>query len=92
MNIEITPIPGSSESLKETLTRDLKGILGKADHLLKDASHTVGEELSATRHVIAEKACTAANATHEYVRGNPWKVAGVAAAIGVFIGTLISRR
>lgn len=92
MSTDITTTPGSNESSKESLVRDLKGIVGKADHLLKDAGHTVAEEFSATRHAMSEKACGAANATHEYVRANPWKIAGIAAAAGVFIGALISRR
>lgn len=92
MSTDITTTPGSNESSKDCLVRDLKGIVGKADHLLKDAGHTVAEEFSATRHAMSEKACGAANATHEYVRANPWKIAGIAAAAGVFIGALISRR
>jgi len=92
MTTEIITTPGSTETPKEMLVRDFKGIVGKDDHLLKDASHSVAEELSATRHAMSEKACSAATATHEYVRGNPWKIVGMAAAAGVFIGTLISRR
>lgn len=89
MSTEIISPPGSTEIPKESM---FKGIVGKADHLLKDASHSVAEEFSATRHAVSEKACGAANLTHEYVRANPWKVAGIAAAAGVFIGALISRR
>jgi len=92
MTTDISTIPGTTENSKETLTREFKGILGKADHLLKDAGHSVAEELSATRHAIAENACGAANATDAYVRANPWKIVGIAAAAGAFIGALISRR
>ena len=92
MTTEAITTPGTTESPKETLATDFKRIIGKADHLLKDASHSVTDELAATRHAISEKACSAANATHEYVRGNPWKIVGIAAAVGVFIGALISRR
>ncbi|MBU1363148.1 MAG: DUF883 family protein [Gammaproteobacteria bacterium] len=92
MKTEQSTVPGSTEGLKETLARDLKGIVGKADHLLKDAGHTVAEEYSATRHAIAQNACGAANATDAYVRANPWKIIGIAAAAGAFIGALISRR
>ncbi len=92
MTTELSTIPGTTESLKETLTRDLKGIVGKADHLLKDAGHTVADEFSATRHAIAENACAATTATDAYVRANPWKIIGIAAATGAFIGALISRR
>ena len=92
MTTEAITSPGITEPPKETFASDLKRMVGKADHLLKDASHSVTDELSATRHAISEKACSAANATHEYVRGNPWKIVGIAAAVGVFIGALISRR
>lgn len=92
MTIEISTAPGSTESMKDTLVRDFKGIVGKADDLLKDTTQSVSEELSATRRAMSDKACSAANATQEYARGNPWKIAGVAAAIGLFIGALISRR
>lgn len=92
MNTDITTSPGPTESPRENLVRDLKGVVGKADHLLKDAGHAVADEFSATRHALSEKACNAATASHDYVRANPWKIVGVAAAVGVFIGALISRR
>jgi ElaB/YqjD/DUF883 family membrane-anchored ribosome-binding protein len=78
--------------MKDALVSDIKGIVGKADHLLKDAGHTVSEEFSATRHAIADKACSAASSTQEYVRENPWRIVGIAAAAGIFLGALISRR
>jgi ElaB/YqjD/DUF883 family membrane-anchored ribosome-binding protein len=92
MSTEITTSPEPTESTKDAFVRDLKGIVGKADHLLKDARHSAAEELSATGQAISETACSAANATHAYVRSNPWKIVGMAAAAGVFIGALISRR
>lgn len=92
MTTDTITTAGPTESTKDTLVRDIKGIVGKADHLLKDAGHTVSEELSATRHAISEKACGAANATDAYVHANPWKIVGIAATVGAFIGALISRR
>jgi len=92
MATEIITTPGSTEGLKETLVSDIKGIVGKADHLLKDASHSVAGEFSAVRHAVSDKACCAATATNDYVHGNPWKFVGMAAAAGIFIGALISRR
>jgi ElaB/YqjD/DUF883 family membrane-anchored ribosome-binding protein len=91
MTTEINAIPGTTTSSAEALTRDFKGVLGKAEHLLKDAGHVVAEDLSATRHAMSDAACKAASATHHYVRGNPWKIVGMAAAAGIFIGALIRR-
>jgi ElaB/YqjD/DUF883 family membrane-anchored ribosome-binding protein len=39
-----------------------------------------------------DRAKVAARATDEYVRDNPWQALGVAAAVGVLIGLLMSRR
>lgn len=41
---------------------------------------------------LIAKTKEAAKATDEYVHENPWKAVGLAAAVGVVIGLLISRR
>ena len=92
MTTELTTSPGSTAGTKETLVRDIKGIVGKADDLLKEAGHSVAGEFAATRQVIAKNACRAANATDQYARDNPWKIAGLAAFAGLVIGALLSRR
>lgn len=92
MTKEISSIPGMIENSKEAVTQDFREIIGKADHLLKGATHSVTEELSATRHAISEMAGNAANATHQYVHSNPWRIVGIAALAGVLVGALISRR
>ena len=39
-----------------------------------------------------DRAKATARATDEYVRDNPWQALGVAAAVGVLVGLLMSRR
>jgi ElaB/YqjD/DUF883 family membrane-anchored ribosome-binding protein len=92
MTTEFSSSPGQIEGPKETLASNLKGIAAKADDLIKKAGHTVAEEFAATRSIVSEKACGAASSTDAYVRGNPWKIVGVAAAAGLIIGGLLSRR
>ena len=41
---------------------------------------------------LLDKAKAVAKETDTYVHDNPWKAAGIAAAVGVLIGALISRR
>jgi len=48
--------------------------------------------LADARSAVTDKARVAADATQEYVTENPWKVVGVAAAAGLLIGVLLSRR
>ncbi|NJA87948.1 DUF883 family protein [Rhodocyclus tenuis] len=48
--------------------------------------------LDEARHAVVHKTRHAAAATQEFVVDNPWTVLGVAAAAGVVIGALLSRR
>lgn len=48
--------------------------------------------LDEARIAVAERARLAADATHEYVSENPWRVLGLSAALGVIVGILLSRR
>lgn len=48
--------------------------------------------LDGARTAVAERASGAADATHDYVVGNPWKVLAVVMAAGLLIGAFFSRR
>jgi ElaB/YqjD/DUF883 family membrane-anchored ribosome-binding protein len=110
MTTELTTSHGPFEATKEALVKDLKGVVGDADELLKEVTHSTTEQLAAARTKIEAKLCEArsglhdariavtekaryaAGATDEYVRDNPWKLLAVAAAAGVVIGFVLSRR
>lgn len=110
MTTELTRGHGPFEGTKEALVKDLKGVVGDADELLKEVTHSTTEQLAAARTRIEAKLCEArsglhdarvavtqkaryaASATDEYARDNPWKLLAVAAAAGVVIGFLLSRR
>ena len=49
-------------------------------------------KLSEAERALLDKTKEAARATDEYVHEHPWHAVGVAAAIGVVLGMLISRR
>ena len=48
--------------------------------------------LDDARTAVTDKAKVVAHTTQEYVLDNPWKVLGIAAAVGLMIGVVISRR
>lgn len=48
--------------------------------------------LADAKDAAIEKSRAAAKATDVYVHENPWKAAGIAAAVGVLVGALIARR
>ncbi|HRH14109.1 MAG TPA: hypothetical protein PK225_07130 [Azonexus sp.] len=92
MTTELTTRQGPTMATKDSLTRDLRRLVGRADDLLKETGHAVAGEFAATRQAISQNACRAASATGEYTRENPWKVVGLAALAGLVIGALLSRR
>ena len=60
----------------------------KIELRLRDAK----ERLADAEVAVCDKAKAAALATDDFVRERPWQAVGVAAAIGLAIGVLISRR
>ena len=53
---------------------------------------TAKVKLTDAERALLEKSKLAAKAADEYVRENPWQAVGVAAAVGLVLGVLISRR
>ncbi len=60
----------------------------RAEETLKAAK----VRLADAQEALVDKAKVAAKEADDYVHENPWKTAGIAAAIGVLIGALITRR
>ncbi|MFZ2269250.1 MAG: hypothetical protein WAV95_16865 [Azonexus sp.] len=83
---------GPAEGRKETLINEFKGMVGNASKLLHEAGHTVSEEIAGTRTAVASGARCVSNATDQYVHKNPWAIVGFAAAAGLIIGAVLSRR
>lgn len=103
MTTEMTAGNGALVGAKDALVRDLKGVVGDADALIKevavstahglaDARTKVGERLSEVRIAVTDRAKGIADVTQVFVKENPWKVLGGAAAVGIIIGFLLSRR
>jgi len=53
---------------------------------------TAKVKLTEAERALLEKSKLAAKATDDYVRQNPWQAVGIAAAAGLVLGVLISRR
>ena len=59
---------------------------------MEESVRTAKVKLSQAQDVMVDRAKAAAQATDHYVHAHPWKAVGFAAAIGVILGMLISRR
>jgi len=59
---------------------------------MEDSVRTAKVKLAQAQDVMVDRAKVAAQATDDYVHAHPWKAVGFAAAIGVILGMLSSRR
>jgi ElaB/YqjD/DUF883 family membrane-anchored ribosome-binding protein len=66
----------------------ISAVRARAEESLRSAK----DRLADAQIALVDKAKVAAKETDEYVHENPWKTAGIAAAIGVLLGALITRR
>ena len=59
---------------------------------VQESIDTAKHKLADLGEVGVDKAKAAARATDDFVHDNPWQAVGIAAAAGVVLGLLISRR
>jgi len=71
--------------------RSQRGRLRSA-HPLDDTLRTAKSDLRKLEDSIIAHSREAADTVNVYVQDNPWRAVGIGAAIGLVIGTLISRR
>lgn len=67
---------------------ELKRIKEKADSMIKDARVRITE----TGERLVEQTKDAAQQANNYLHDKPWNGIGIAAAVGVVLGVLLSRR
>lgn len=60
----------------------------RAEATVKAARKRMGD----LQEDVIEQTKEAAEQAEEYVRSNPWQAVGIAAAVGVIIGLMLSRR
>jgi len=96
MENELNAAADTFQNNKERMGRDIGGMVNDAKELLRNygGKHidTARESLTQAQGVVSDAAKQYADVTDEYVRGNPWKALGIAAATGVLVGILLSRR
>ena len=58
----------------------------------RDSIKAAKQKVSEMEHSIVDQAKEATKAADDYVREHPWTAVGIAAAVGVVVGVLLSRR
>ena len=77
----------------------LRATASQAGEKISAAREKVQDSLDRARaglgnieEVVIDTGMQAARATDDYVQANPWRAVGIAAAVGLVIGLLISKR
>jgi ElaB/YqjD/DUF883 family membrane-anchored ribosome-binding protein len=80
----------------EELLRATAGQMGEkaviARERIQESLRVAKDKLARAEDVVIDKTKAAARATDDYVHDHPWGAVGIAAAVGLVIGMLISRR
>lgn len=96
MENQMSAATDTLQSSKEKIARDVGGMVNQASDLIKDYGNrrldSARETFNQAQTVVTDRAKQYADVTDEYVRANPWQALGIAAAAGVLVGMLITRR
>jgi ElaB/YqjD/DUF883 family membrane-anchored ribosome-binding protein len=80
----------------EELLRATAGQMGEkavvARERIQESLRVAKDKLARAEEVMLDKTKAAARATDDYVHDHPWSAVGIAGAIGLVVGMLISRR
>lgn len=80
----------------EELLRATAGQMGEkavvARERIQESLRVAKDKMARAEEVVIDKTKAAARATDDYVHDHPWSAVGIAGAVGLVIGMLISRR
>jgi ElaB/YqjD/DUF883 family membrane-anchored ribosome-binding protein len=80
----------------EELLRATAGQMGEkavvARERIQESLRVAKDKLARAEEAVIDKTKAAARATDDYVHDHPWGAVGIAAAVGLVVGMLISRR
>lgn len=99
MESDVMKSPEGLQRRTDKVARSIEGTAADAGEMMRDVGNRVGAKMQNARQsltqaqtAVTDGARQAAEFTDEYVRMNPWKSLGIAAAAGLLIGILMARR
>jgi ElaB/YqjD/DUF883 family membrane-anchored ribosome-binding protein len=99
MESDVMKSPEGLQRRTDKMARSIEGTAAEAGEMVRDAGNRIGAKMQNARQsltqaqtAVSDGARQAAEFTDEYVRMNPWKSLGIAAAAGLLIGILMARR
>lgn len=88
---DIKVVVADTEELLKATVSDTSERMKALRPKLEESLRTAKAQLVEAEQAAIQKAKAAAAATDRYAHENPWKTAGIAAAIGVLVGVVIGR-
>ena len=99
MESDVMKSPEGLQRRSDKVARSIEGTAADAGEMVRDVGNRLGAKMQNARQsltqaqtAVTDSAKQAAEFTDEYVRMNPWKSLGIAAAAGLLIGILMARR
>jgi ElaB/YqjD/DUF883 family membrane-anchored ribosome-binding protein len=89
---DLKAVIGDAEELLRATANAAGDRAATARARMEDSIRAAQEKVTQAQNAVVDQAKAAATATDDYVHAHPWKAVGFAAAIGVILGMLISRR
>lgn len=89
---DLTTVVRDAESLLRATATQTGEKLNEARVRAEESVRQAKTRLAAVEKEALERARVLAGEADEYVRGNPWQAVGIAAATGLVLGLLLSRR
>ena len=89
---DLQAVVRDTENLLKATAGDASERAAKARAHAEESLHKARARMSELERDLAARTREAAHKTNAYVHDNPWPSIGVAAAVGLLVGLLISRR
>ncbi len=89
---DIQNVVSDAQDLLKTVQEQGSDKIGEMRAKVQGQIDAARQTLAELQQNVQDGAKVAMNTTDEYVRANPWRAVGIAAAAGAIIGFLASRR
>jgi ElaB/YqjD/DUF883 family membrane-anchored ribosome-binding protein len=89
---DVQNVVTEAQELLQTVKDEGSSKLNEMRSRVASQYDTAREKLGEIQTQVTDGAKVAITTTDSYVRGNPWRAVGIAAAVGALIGFLASRR
>jgi ElaB/YqjD/DUF883 family membrane-anchored ribosome-binding protein len=89
---DLRNVVADAEALLAATAHDASDRAREARSRTSDSLEQARKRLEDLESEIKARATAAADEADAFVRGNPWRAVGIAAAVGVLVGVLLGRR